>query len=297
MRPSISKLLKKYRRDEISRDEMRELRESVDAMADSDLERLLTDDWDEFNSAYAPPARRRWVPALLRVAAAAAVVLLAGTAWHLHRELSSIGSATATIASTPDNNSLVTLPDGTAVILRQSSRLTYAAADFAGKRREVTFEGEGFFDVKSDASHPFVISAPGFQAIVKGTSFNLYGSPADSIAELSLVSGSVELRTADGAVTPLKPSQKAVINRLTGSVTLATCGGIKEVTAWQRDEIALENATSADIARAFNRYYGVNVTIGCDSGETFTGTLPISSMPLAMKVVQLALGCEVTAQP
>ncbi len=297
MRPSISKLLKKYRRDEISRDEMRELRESVDAMADSELERLLTDDWDEFDSAYAPAPRRRWMPALLGAAAAAAVLLLAGTAWHLHGELSAISSTTASVESTPHNNSLVTLPDGTTVTLRQSSKLAYSGGDFAGGRRGVTFEGEGFFDVKSDASHPFVISAPGFEAIVKGTSFNLYGTPADSIAELSLVSGSVELRTADGGVTLLKPSQKAIINRQTGSVTIAPCGGIEEVTAWQRDEISLENATPADIARAFNRYYGVTVTIGCDSGETFTGTLPISSMPLAMKVVQLALGCEVSARP
>ncbi len=296
MHPSIRKLLKQYRDDEISYDDMRELRESVDTLADSDLGQLLSDDWDAFNEQY-PRPRRKWMPTLLRVAAAATVALLAGATWYLHRELATTNSTTIAVEATPYNTSLLTLPDGSTVTMRQASRLAYSGSDFAGGRRGVSFEGEGFFEIRPDASHPFVINAPGFEAIVKGTSFNLYGSPGDSIAELALISGVVELKMTDGSTTTLKPSQKAIINRHTGNVTLAPCGDRSEVTAWQRDEISLENASPADISRAFNRYYGVSVTINCDHDGTFTGTLPISSMPLAMKVVQLALGCEITARP
>lgn len=296
MHPSISKLLKKYRDDEISAEEMRDLRESVDRLADSDLEQLLSEDWDDYNSRF-EPARRRWMPIVLRIAAAAMLVFLAGTTWYLYRQLSAADSAEAVFAATPYKNSELTLPDGSTVTLRENSRLAYHPASFSRGDRRVSFEGEGYFDIHSDASHPFTIYAPGFEAIVKGTSFNLYSNGNDSIAELALISGSVELKTADGEVTTLRPSQKAVVNRLTGDIKLLACGSKEEVSAWQRDEIILDNASPAEISQAFKRYYGVTVTVDCDSSETFTGTLPISSMPLAMKVVQLALGSEISAHP
>ncbi len=296
MHPSIRKLLKKYRDDEISAEEMRDLRESVDSVADHELGELLSEDWDDFNSRF-EHQRRQWMPALFRVAAAAAVLFLGGTCWYLYRQLNAASSAEAVVAATPYQTSLVTLPDGSTLTMRQDSRMAYNPAGFARGERRLTFEGEGYFDIHSDAAHPFVISAPGFEAIVKGTSFNLYGSPADSVAELALISGSVEIKTAKGGLTRMTPNQKAIINRLSGKVAIRPCGTKEEVASWQCDEIILDNATPAEIARAFQRYYGVSVTIDCDSTETFTGTLPISSMPLAMKVVQLALGSDVTAHP
>lgn len=295
MYSSIRQLLRKYRKNRISSDEMRCLREEVEQISDNDLGDLLADDWVDFNSGYRFGRRRRLLT-WQRVAAVAAIAVLSLVIWHQHTLLSHTAGDTV-VALSQRLTSEVTLPDGSAIVLRSNSQLTYDASTFARGDRRVQFTGEGYFDIHSDASHPFTIAAPGFEAVVKGTSFNLYGNPSDSIAELALVSGVVELRTATGQSTTLRPNQKALINRNTGVLTIKPCGDKAEVASWQRDEIQLDGVDARELERTFRRYYDTTVTIDCDSATTFTGTLPISSMPVALKVVQLAMGGRVTARP
>jgi transmembrane sensor len=126
------------------------------------------------------------------------------------------------------------LPDGTEVCLHPNAELTYPKA-FEGKTRQVTFVGEGFFDVAHDSAHPFLIQSDKMQIRVLGTKFSVKALPKQAIFQVSVVSGSVAVRsmTEKGNANPetiiLKPQQKALFEVATNHLTaLATVAETKK---------------------------------------------------------------------
>ncbi|HVW62489.1 MAG TPA: FecR domain-containing protein, partial [Puia sp.] len=100
------------------------------------------------------------------------------------------------------------LPDGSKLWLNAGSKVKYAE-----DRRELTLEGEAFFDVKHDPDHPFIIHTGKLDVRVLGTSFNVKAYPNDSTIETTLIKGKVEIdfpgNTRSGIV--LRPNEKVVI--------------------------------------------------------------------------------------
>ena len=85
-----------------------------------------------------------------------------------------------------------TLPDGTVVSLNSNTSLKYPKT-FAGKIREVSIEGEAFFEVKPDKSKPFIIHAGKAQIKVLGTSFNVCAYPDKKMVEVIVETGKVQV--------------------------------------------------------------------------------------------------------
>jgi transmembrane sensor len=86
----------------------------------------------------------------------------------------------------------ITLPDGSAVYMNANSRLVYSKK-FNQKSREVTLEGEAFFEVTPDKNKPFLIRANGASIRVVGTSFNVNAKKGDSQVEVFVSTGIVEI--------------------------------------------------------------------------------------------------------
>src|SRR5690606_3766183 len=86
----------------------------------------------------------------------------------------------------------VGLPDSSTVWLNAGSTLTFPAV-FAADRREVYITGEGYFDVKHRANHPFIVHARDVQINVLGTSFNVSAYADDAYIATLLIDGSIAL--------------------------------------------------------------------------------------------------------
>lgn len=97
--------------------------------------------------------------------------------------------------ATRHNNLEKTLPDGTKVFLNYNSTLIYPE-NFEGEIRSVALKGEAFFDVKPDASHPFVIDANGTEIKVLGTSFNVKAYAKEPV-RVDVATGKVMVKKAD----------------------------------------------------------------------------------------------------
>lgn len=128
-----------------------------------------------------------------RVAAAAGIVLVAGLGIGLFRYLSSETTVPALAPVALENRvdsvtvfneqkapRLVSLPDGSSVILKKGSHLRYASP-FEPKQRIVALSGEAYFEVVRDPGRPFLVHANGLVAKVLGTSFDVraWGANAD----------------------------------------------------------------------------------------------------------------------
>ena len=89
----------------------------------------------------------------------------------------------------------VVLPDGSIVLLKPKTQLAYNQADT--KLREVNLVGEAFFDVKKDASRPFMIYTGKVTTKVLGTSFRIKAFPEMKKFEVSVASGKVTVYEKD----------------------------------------------------------------------------------------------------
>jgi transmembrane sensor len=67
---------------------------------------------------------------------------------------------------------LVTLEDGSSILLQPSSKITYPA-HFANSKREVFLSGEAFFEVAKNPDKPFYVYANTLATKVLGTSFKI----------------------------------------------------------------------------------------------------------------------------
>jgi transmembrane sensor len=107
----------------------------------------------------------------------------------------------------------VDLPDGSYVILEPNSAVDYPES--FGAQREVSLEGEAFFQVKKNPEHPFVVYAHEVTTKVLGTSFTVKASEKDKEIVVAVKTGKVAVHTSatNNADIILLPNQKVVFNR------------------------------------------------------------------------------------
>jgi ferric-dicitrate binding protein FerR (iron transport regulator) len=72
--------------------------------------------------------------------------------------------------------------------LNADSKLHYNN-DFSGATREVTLEGEAFFDVVKQTGRPFIVHTSGIDIRVLGTAFNVKSYPEDDSVETTSLQG------------------------------------------------------------------------------------------------------------
>ncbi len=124
------------------------------------------------------------------LAAAASIVVILTSAWFFTKDIdepknmravsSILNKATSghwmVIKNTETKNKLVVLPDGSTLLLKKDSRITFPS-EFSENQRNVYLHGEAFFEVVKNASYPFVIYSNSFTTEVVGTSFMLTDFP------------------------------------------------------------------------------------------------------------------------
>lgn len=144
----------------------------------------------------------------------------------------------------------ILLADGTAVWMNAASRLIYPSA-FTGAKREVRLEGEAYFDVAADASHPFVVNAEGMSVEVLGTRFNI--NTYSSKVYTTLTQGKVRT-VAGGHTLLLQPGDQAVFDQAAGQLDRRT-PEMRGVTAWKDGQIYFEDANLEEITKTLGRDY------------------------------------------
>lgn len=321
MHSTINELLAKFRDNRLNASELRTLRRMIDESAPDELEDLLAHEWAGYEPAEAADdpeislvvqsmkmkidtaLERRRSPWWKRAAAIAAAVMLPLfmlSTFYFYSTGNRSDNSAVLFESSSAHTFDLTLPDASKVTLGFNSRINYDPETFLSDSRRITFAGEGYFNIHSDAAHPFIIDAGDFEVIVTGTSFNLYCGGDDMPAELALESGNVEIISA-GRSTHIRPSQRARIHRASGQVTVEDCPDVERVTAWTRGEIILRDASAGEVADAVRRFYGVNVIFDSEvldnNSSTFTGTLPMASIQDALNIIQLTFDTEVSVRP
>jgi transmembrane sensor len=222
--------------------------------------------------------RRIW----RRVAAAVIVLLVGGGGVWLFRGDGNpfrVKSADKTVQVGYGGRSKLVLSDGTTVWLNAGSRLIYPDL-FTGDRREVTLEGEAFFDVAKHVSMPFFVHAGKITVKVLGTRFDIKAYREDAELSTTLISGKIQVML-DGDPDKkiiLKPHEKlTVVNApvekmeaakgaVSGKALHYLVQGLPEAgndslseTAWVDNKLVVSDITFEELARMLERRYDVRI--------------------------------------
>ncbi|WP_207532400.1 FecR family protein [Desertivirga arenae] len=263
------------------------------------------------------PFLNRWFTAGLKIAATVSIAVLSMLTYnYVNDENTSKRGENWLVKVTPRGvKSSFILPDGTRIILNAGSKLEYPK-EFDGKTREVYFTGEGFFDVREDKKHPFIIHADEMNIKVLGTAFNVKSYKGDKTSEATLIRGSIAVSMNDhpDERVVLKPSQKLVImnsrdissaeNKLsqkgeTNKISkLTTITYFKDSdttaieTSWVENKLIFKQEDFESVARKMERWYNVDVKFQKENvkGLKFTGAYEQETLDEALKTLQMTEG-------
>lgn len=152
------------------------------------------------------------------------------------------------------------LPDGSRVWLNAGSSIKYPTR-FGKGERQVSVDGEVYFEVESDTKHPFVVRAGDMTVAATGTQFNVNHYAADSIATVVLVSGRVSVSPYNtGAPVMLSPGEMLNYNRNSFSHSVAVTDTYKW-SAWRDGIMAFRDDPLDFVFKRLGQTYNVDFVI------------------------------------
>jgi transmembrane sensor len=157
------------------------------------------------------------------------------------------------------------LPDGSKVVLNSASTVFFASA-FGSKERQVSVNGEAYFDVVKDPERPFYVQVPGLQIEVMGTRFNVQAYKEENIIRTSLVEGKVKV-TAGKQVAYLKSGEQAVLTQKKKLEKITDSSAVKKAIAWKEGAFVFENRNLKSIINELSRSYDLDVQYKGDIPE------------------------------
>jgi transmembrane sensor len=158
------------------------------------------------------------------------------------------------------------LPDGTTGMLNSGSRLSYSLP--FNNNREVSLEGEAWFEVSRDETHPFEISTGNSTVKVLGTSFDISAYPAENYVEVVLQQGKVEfLDNKSYKKVTLLPSERLVFQD--GNISKSVTDPAK-YNAWTEGKLVFRGDHMSEVGRRIERWYNVKVELADKELEKYS---------------------------
>jgi transmembrane sensor len=236
----------------------------------------------------APPARIRFMGARYAAAAALLILLTAGAWWIASRPAA---KSLQEMAANDGKIKRVQLADKSVITLRQGARIKYSD-DYNGNQRIVELEGEAFFEVANDPSHPFLVKTANQSVIeVLGTSFTV--ETANSYTHVIVASGKVKLGAiGDTSAVILTSGQKGVWNN--GQVS-ALDNDDPNFMAWKTGILQFNDQSLVEILPQLADFYGKVIRIddaykGTASQQKATISFHDQSCDEVLHELQLLLG-------
>lgn len=211
------------------------------------------------------------------------------------------------------------LPDGSTVWLNAGSGITYDPG-FTGDTREVTLQGEAYFDVVKMSGKPFIVHAGDIDIRVLGTAFNVKSYVEEPTVETTLIHGLVQItRTTDTKgqtkTIYLHPNQKIVLPKnitmsasetstapLQPAAVMTKDADIVELdsnlkaeerfeTAWMYNRLEFRGDRFDELAKKLERWYNINIHFEEEQARklVFNGSLETETVQEAFKALATAV--------
>lgn len=194
------------------------------------------------------------------------------------------------------------LPDGSVVALNSNSKLVFPS-NFKGNTREVTIYGEAFFDVKPDASKPFIINAGNAQVKVLGTSFNVKAYPENETVEVVVATGKVQVSGKTGSEVNdnvqilLVPGEKGIVTN-NGSMPAKMENTNPNYLAWKTHDFVFNEIPLRDVINCLEKTYHVDIEVAQPELNDLKLTAHFENKPIdfVLNVVRLTFNLDLSEE-
>ncbi|MDB4870963.1 MAG: FecR protein [Gemmatimonadales bacterium] len=226
--------------------------------------------------------------------AAAVLLVLAGGAFFWRDIGGSAGSsAPRTFATTVGERRQFRLADGTGVVLGPGSRLI---VDPRSSDRSVSLQGDGYFAVVHDASHPFTVNVGAVKLQDIGTAFSIQTNEDGGI-RVAVASGSVTLGSREsgrGSAEVLRARDRATVNP-SGLVGIERSAVSDDDLAWVQGRLVFRDAPVIQVGAELYRWYGVRLKLADStlSNLHLTASFSGESVDRVLNVIALSLGARI----
>ena len=230
---------------------------------------------------------RSWKVEMWKVAAVVALVLALGSAYQFVKGGKNVVPMQSIYVPAGQRVN-ITLSDGTNVWLNARTRMLYPAV-FERPVRQVTIDGEAYFDVTKDEKKPFVVETNKCNMEVLGTKFNVDSYSEKEDFEVALMEGSVKVvsrRKANEALV-LKPDNKVSL-QMDGTLKIAPVDDY-DLYRWKEGLICFKNKSFLSIMKELEEYFGTQIKVENKNvlKHSFTGKFRQSDgLDYALRVLQ-----------
>lgn len=176
----------------------------------------------------------------------------------------------------------IILSDGSHVWINSASKLRYPVK-FGEISRDVTLEGEAFFDVEKKHGKTFVVNTRDVKINVMGTAFNVKCYPGDKKTQTIVVRGMVKVEDIHGNQKAIivKPNEMAILQekslpgQTTSKISSITVNKVdpESLVSWKDQLLVFAGETFEDLAIKMERWFNVNIKIDNDElkSERYNG--------------------------
>ena len=242
---------------------------------------------------------RRWY------AVAAAVLIVALAIWGLMPGKKELGTRLAknnikTLQPVADSKEkkYVRLQDGSTVLLNEGSHLEYPDT-FSADTREITLTGEAYFDIRHDATRPFIVHTGNVSTTVLGTAFNIKAYPGQKEVTVTVTRGKVKVSDDKKTIGVITPNESIAVNLGNKSYKQEKVNA-EEVVEWKKQYLVLDDISLEDAAVLIDSKYHVNISFSkealkqCRISATF---LDNENLEQVLTVVTSVVDAAYTIQP
>jgi transmembrane sensor len=164
------------------------------------------------------------------------------------------------------------LSDGTHVWINSGSTFKYPVT-FGQNSRDVSLQGEAYFDVKKRGKSKFTVNTHDVRVVVLGTAFNVKAYPEDLKTQTTVVRGLVRVESREKGIDPvlIRPNQMAVLknNRPLEANNMKPIKSLKienqvntvVITSWKDQMLVFADETFEDIAIKMERWFNTKISI------------------------------------
>lgn len=234
---------------------------------------------------------------LMRYAAAVLVAVLLSVAGYEIVSNKAESPKILEISSTDQVVKSFKLPDGTLVSLNSDTQLKYPKR-FGKETREVTIEGEAFFEVKTNKNKPFIIHAGNAQIKVLGTSFNVSAYPRARLLEVIVETGKVQVSnkltvTEQTNELILDPGDKGTLV-YSSNALLKTTNQDPNFMAWKTHNLIFRATSLNEVISNLEKVYKVNIRLADPklNGLLLTAHFNDYSLDFILKVIETTFQME-----
>lgn len=199
-------------------------------------------------------------PILQWTARVAAVIIVAVSGFFLFQDYQYTKVAQLQqVTVPPGQRAQITLADGTKVWLNAQSTLTYAPG-FGKGSRDVTLDGEAYFEVAKDEKVPFYVHTEYNKIKVVGTSFNVCAYNGANEFGTTLVEGIVDIYEASGNRKLVRLTKDQYFSAKNGEYKKGVLPSY-EYLRWREGLYCFDDAPFKEVLARLEKYYNVKITV------------------------------------